>query len=164
MLITSLLIAIPIAIIWMGITGHVSAESFVVGLIVGVVVQLFMGEGKPRFSLRKLPVQLFYAVLYVFILLRDIVVSSVKLTVKVLSKDMDLQPGIITVPIQDPSRDPLTAALSAYVIALTPGEFVVEVIDNTILYVHCLDTRISEVTASDEQEKRLNMLYKIIGR
>lgn len=164
MIITSLLIAIPLAVVWIGITGHISAESFIVGLIVGVVVQLFMGDGKPKLSLRKLPVQVFYIVIYAGILLRDIVVSSVRLTVKVLSRDMDLQPGIITVPIQDPARDPMIAALSAYAIALTPGEFVVEVIDNTILYVHCLDTRISEVHASDDQEKRLNMLYKIIGR
>jgi multisubunit Na+/H+ antiporter MnhE subunit len=163
-MISALLIAVPLAVIWVGITGHVSVESFIVGLMVGIVVQLFMGEGKPGISLRKLPMQLAYAVLFVFILLRDIVVSSVKLTVKVLSKDMDLQPGIITVPIQDPERDPLIAALSSYVIALTPGEFVVEVIDNTLLYVHCLDTRVSEVTAPDDQEKRLKMIYKITGR
>lgn len=163
-MISALLIAFPLAFIWVGITGHVSVESFIVGLIVGIVVQLFMGEGKPGISLRKLPTQIIYAVMYVFILLRDIVVSSVKLTVKVLSKDMDLQPGIITVPIQDPERDPLIAALSSYVIALTPGEFVVEVIDNTLLYVHCLDTRVSEVTAPDDQEKRLKMIYKITGR
>jgi multisubunit Na+/H+ antiporter MnhE subunit len=55
--------------------------------------------------------------------------------------------------------------LSAYSITFTPGELVAEFVEveDTIMYVHCLDMALSKPKLEKAQEQRLQLLYLIFG-
>jgi multicomponent Na+:H+ antiporter subunit E len=159
----NLVVAVVIAIVWMLITSRLNIESFLVGLVFGLLISL-LSPRRIDINGRQLPRQVFALVVYTLILARDIVLSGLDVARRVLSPTMPLNPGIIAVETQDEARSPLVAALSADVITLTPGELVVEIEDNHILYVHCLDVERSSKHAAKQQTQRLKLLLRILGR
>jgi multicomponent Na+:H+ antiporter subunit E len=150
--------------VWMVITNRLTLESFVIGFLAGLAVTLLFKTQGMQISARQLPQQVYALLIYTLILLRDIVLSGLDVTRRVLSPEMPLKPGVIAVDTQDDSRSPLIAALSADVITLTPGELVVEVEDNHILYVHCLDVEASSKNVDRQQALRLKLFKRILGR
>jgi multicomponent Na+:H+ antiporter subunit E len=151
------------AVVWMMITNRLSLENFLVGLVIGFGVALLSPQ---RFTVhwRQLPRQLSALLVYTLILARDITLSGLDVAWRVLSPSMRLNPGIIAVDTQDEQHSPLVAALSADVITLTPGELVVEVEDNHLLYVHCLDVNTSLHRADQQQAQRLKLFKRVLGR
>ena len=159
-----LLIAVPSAVFWMGITNLLTLESFLVGYILSIVGLVLFRPNFDPINLRKLPGQLVALVIYVVMLYRDILLSGFDLARRVLSRDMRLKLGIIAVATQDPEKSPVVAALSADVVTLTPGELVVEIEDNSVMYVHCLDIEHTESHATAVQARRLQLLRRILGK
>lgn len=159
----NLVVAVVIAIVWMLITSRLNIESFLVGLVFGLLISL-LSPRRIVIDGQQLPRQVVALVIYTLILARDIVLSGLDVARRVLSPTMPLNPGIIAVETQDEARSPLVAALSADVITLTPGELVVEIEDNHILYVHCLDVERSSKHAAKQQTQRLKLLLRILGR
>jgi multicomponent Na+:H+ antiporter subunit E len=159
----NLVVAVVIAIVWMLITSRLSIESFLVGLVFGLLISL-LSPRRIVIDGQQLPRQVVALVIYTLILARDIVLSGLDVARRVLSPTMPLNPGIIAVETQDEARSPLVAALSSDVITLTPGELVVEIEDNHILYVHCLDVERSSKHAAKQQTQRLKLLLRILGR
>jgi multicomponent Na+:H+ antiporter subunit E len=51
--------------------------------------------------------------------------------------------------------------LSAHAITLTPGELVLGIDDQGVLYVHCLDVTQSAAYAAEAQQLRQELLSKI---
>ncbi len=163
-MITYALIAIPLSLFWMGITNILTLESFLVGFVLSMA-GLVLFRPKPwSIAWHKLPGQLIALVVYIVMLYRDILLSGVDLARRIFSRDMRLKPGIIAVPIQDPEKRPIIAALSSDIVTLTPGELVVEIEDNSVMYVHCLDIEKAEAEAVAEQARRLKLLQRILGR
>ena len=156
--------SVPLAFFWMGITNILTIESFLVGYTISLVGAFLFRPRSVTIHWWKLPRQLFALLIYVILLYRDIFLSGVDLARRVLSRDMQLKLGIIAVPIQDPEKSSLVAALSADVITLTPGELVVEIEDNEVMYVHCLDYEYVEAHANKVQADRLKLLEQILGR
>lgn len=159
----NLVVAVVIAIVWMLITSRLNIESFLVGLVFGLLISL-LSPRRIVIDGQQLPRQVVALVIYTLILARDIVLSGLDVARRVLSPTMPLNPGIIAVETQDEARSPLVAALSSDVITLTPGELVVEIEDNHILYVHCLDVERSSKHAAKQQTQRLKLLLRILGR
>lgn len=159
-----LLYVLSIALLWVTIVGQVTLEVFGVGLAAGV--GLVIALRPPTLSLRwqRLPGQILASLLYILALFRDIFLSGIDVARRVLSPDMRLKPGIIAVSTQDAERNPIILALSADYISLTPGELVVEVEDNHLMYVHCLDVEASAVIADQAQAQRLRLLEQVLGR
>lgn len=54
--------------------------------------------------------------------------------------------------------------MSANSITLPPGELVVEVAEDHLLYVHCLDVDISLTQLVPMQSRRIQLLKRILGR
>jgi multisubunit Na+/H+ antiporter MnhE subunit len=158
------LFAFPLALFWMGITNRLTLESFLVGYLLGIGGTALFRPPLVDVNWRKLPGQLTALLIYIVVLYRDILLSGIGLARRVLSRDMNLKLGIIAVPIQDPEKSQIVAALSADVVTLTPGELVVEIEDNSVMYVHCLDIEDAEAHAADAQAKRLHLLQRILGR
>jgi multisubunit Na+/H+ antiporter MnhE subunit len=160
---SQIFLAVVIGIIWMLITSRLTLESFAVGFVIGLALTL-LRPAQFTVKWRRIPRQLLALVIYLSILSRDIVLSGLDVARRVLSSDMRLKPGIITVPTGDDTRSPLITALSADVITLTPGELVVEVREGTLLYVHCLDIDASLRHATAQQAQRLRLFQQILGR
>ncbi len=156
--------AIVIGIAWMIITSRLTLESFLVGCVVGIAIVVLMGQRQLNIRWKRLPDQGFALLVYIMILLRDITLSGVDVTRRVLAPTMPLNLGIIAVETQDEQQDPFLAALSADVITLTPGELVVELENNHTMYIHCLDVDMSSKSADLQQTKRLKLFKRILGR
>jgi multicomponent Na+:H+ antiporter subunit E len=158
-----LLLPVPMALIWLGITSHLSLEGFLIGYLVSLTIILLVRPRAFRVSLPRLPGQMLALFIYIGVLFRDIFLSGIDVARRVLSPRMPLKLGVVAVPTQDPDRSAVIAALSANVISLTPGELVVELEDQTVMYVHCLDVEATAARARQVQARRLSLLQQIRG-
>lgn len=159
-----LLLSMGLGIIWVGLTSQTTLENYVLGIVLGFGVLTFarFKPGKLRWS--RLPSQLMATVTYMALMFRDIILSSIDVTRRVLSPTIPLKPGIVAVTTQDEERDPLICALSADIITLTPGELVMEVEDNYTMYVHTLDVDSTLASIEQMQARRLKLMKRILGR
>lgn len=161
---TPIIYALLLAFVWTLIVGSASLEVFGVGFGAGLALAWLLKPEPLPGSWRALPAQAGALLLYVAALFRDIFISGIDVARRVLSPDMRLQPGIIAVSTQDPERGPVILALSANYITLTPGELVVEVEDDHVMYIHCLDVEASAAGADEAQARRLRLLKSMLGR
>lgn len=159
-----LVIALGLALIWMLLTSQVSLPGFIIGFSLSLAVLLLFRPIQGRVSWRRLPGQLLALLYYLAVLYRDIFLSGLDTARRALSPDMRLNPGIVQVPVQDPERSSLIAALSADAISLTPGELVIEIEENAVMHIHSLDVERTAAHASVEQAERLRILKRILGR
>jgi multicomponent Na+:H+ antiporter subunit E len=158
--------AIPMALMWVLLTGRLTLDSFLVGylvsfaLLLGILRNHALREGMMG---RSLPGRLVTLVVYTLTLFRDIFLSGIDVAKRVLAPTLLLRPGILAVPTQDPDEHAVVAALSAHSITITPGELVVDFDENRVMYVHCLDVEASAANADRAQVRRLEMLRRILG-
>lgn len=169
-----LLLSIPMAITWMLLTGNISLESFGVGMLISfaVLMLLFSDEPTPSITLSQLPDRVVASVIYFLILCRDIYLSAMDVTKRVLDPKMPLNPGIIAVSTQHTSITPplgevditadTVAAISAHGITITPGELVVDFEGSNVMYVHCLDVNASLQVAESNQAKRMKLIKRMM--
>lgn len=153
-----------IGLTWMILSGHTSLESFLIGVVIGIILIAAIRPQRQPPRLRQIPDQAAALVVYALLLAWDIIVSGLSVARRVLSPSLPINPGIIAVETQDEQRSPVIAALSADVITMTPGELAVEVEDDHILYIHCLDVEASARSAADAQRRRLRLFKRILGR
>jgi multicomponent Na+:H+ antiporter subunit E len=160
----AMLLATPMAAIWMVVTSSINPGSFVVGFLVSFAILLMIKLEKIEINYRKLPNQVGALLVYTVTLFRDIWMSSVDVAKRVLNPNMPMNPGIITVYTQDEDASDFTAAFSAHGITITPGELVVDFDGSHTMYVHCLDAEASSNNADAAQTKRLKLLRRIEGK
>ena len=159
-----LVMAVPMAFIWMMLTSQINWQSFFGGYAISLVFLILFKPGQGHVNWRRLPGQIVALFYYLLILYVDIFLSGLDIARRVLSRDMRLNPGVVAVPVQDPEKSLLISALSADAISLTPGELVTEIEDNSILYVHTLDVEYTATHAAAQQAERLRLLNKILGK
>ena len=88
---------------------------------------------------------------FVFVVLRDTVVGTVRVTKVTLGRKTLEKSGIVAVPIGD--RTPIGVAVSSLVATISPDEFLVDVDrDRDVMLVHTID-------ASDPEEVRRSHEY-----
>lgn len=158
------LLAIPLALLWMIVTANLSVESFLVGFIVSAAILLLTNTKNIQVDRRRLPDQLLALAIYTVTLMRDIWLSSVDVTRRVLNPKLPINPGVLKVATMDPDQSEFTAAFSAHGITITPGELVVDFDGSRAMYVHCLDVEASAANAPGAQAKRLRLLRRIAGK
>lgn len=163
-MIATALLAVPMAFLWMVVSGSVSAESFFVGYVLGFAIVFMSKTESIQVDRRRLPSQIAASVVYFVTLARDIWLSSVDVAKRVLDPDLPLNPGVIAVPTQDDSESDFIAAMSAHGITITPGELVLDFDGSHTMYVHCLDVESSGKSAYKAQTKRLHLLRRMVGR
>ena len=163
-MITAAFLAIPMAFLWMIVSGAASLGSFVVGYGIGFAILLMIKVEHIQIEARRLPDQVKALAVYFVTLLRDIWNSSIGVAKIVLNPDMPINPGLIAVATQDEHESDFVAAFSAHGITITPGELVVDFDGSHTMYVHCIDIEASGLTLDDAQSKRLKLLKRIEGR
>ncbi len=149
---------------WVALTNQLTLEGFLVGYLLSL--GLTLGFRPPLATIRaaRLPDQVAATAQYIVLLFYDIIISSIDVARRVLSPDMKLQPGVVAVETLDPDCDQIIAALSADAISLTPGELVIEIEDDYIMYVHAMDVHETAAKARGTQQRRLRLLQRITGR
>jgi multicomponent Na+:H+ antiporter subunit E len=162
-MLATMLLALPLAGIWMIVTANVSLESLFVGGVLGIAIQLLLRSERKTVELRRLPDQIAAFSVYVVTLARDVLLCSVDVARRVLNPNLSINPGILAVATQDAHENDVIAAFSAHGITLTPGELVMDFDGGHTMFVHCLDVHASAQNAPDQQAKRLRLLRRILG-
>jgi multicomponent Na+:H+ antiporter subunit E len=157
-----LLMALPLALGWMIVTTQFNPGGLLVGYLLSLLALLFIRPPVEPVVWRRLPKQLVALVAYTLTLFRDIFLSSLYVLRLALAPRLNLNPGVIQVPTQDPDQKEITAALSAHNITITPGELVVEFEDNDAMLVHTLDITVSSATAEHNQARRLGLIRRML--
>jgi multicomponent Na+:H+ antiporter subunit E len=96
---------------------------------------------------------------YLFVVASDVVKGGIATARIVLDPKLPLNSGIIAIP--SGSRSELGTALSAHAITLSPGEMVVAIDDQGVMYTHCLNVDDSEKMVADAQSLRKNLLSRM---
>lgn len=173
-MLTTLVLTIPMALLWMIFAGQLSFEGFVVGYIFGFAILMlvrsntsFDEDGEPT-RITRIPSQIFALIVYVFKLSFDVLLSGIDVAVKVLQPNMPIEPGTYTISTQDDTNNAVVSALSAHSITITPGELVIDFNEdddgNTTMLVHTLDKNASKLEKLEtDQQERLGLIQRILG-
>lgn len=153
-------IAIPLFLVYLTLSGNVTLPNLVVGVLVALGVSALLPVRKEaEFDWKQSPAFMWALVRYVFVVLWDILQGGIATARIVLNRKMPLKTGIIAIP--SGSKTELGTALSAHAITLSPGELVVEMDDEGMMYTHCLDVDKSEVYVAEAQSLRRTLLSKM---
>jgi multicomponent Na+:H+ antiporter subunit E len=142
------------------ITESLDPGDVLTGLLVAVVIALLVRPSRTTLNLRRLPARTLALLLYILRLVIEIIQNGLFVASVVLRPKMNIRSAIIAVPSE--SHDDLGTAISAHGITVTPGELVVEVGLDRVMYVHCLDLRGDPAELHEAQKKRMALINRII--
>ena len=140
-----LLINVLLAIIWAAVTGIYNLPNIAFGFLLGVFALSLIREqvgSVGYFSrLRKVAT-------LALVFLYELVLSTIRVAITVLSPNMNLKPGIFAYKLEV-DRD-FEITVLANLITLTPGTLSVDVSDDKqYLYVHAIDCSDVDATRHD---------------
>lgn len=136
---------VVLAVLWVFVRGVPAdppvrlVEEAIIGLLVGLptawALRRFYGDRVTSRSLRVVPA----ASLYLAAFLKEILVANVAVARIVLSPSLDIEPGVVEVPLRVQSDAAVTTIANS--ITLTPGTLTMDYDDErNTLYVHSIDT------------------------
>ena len=148
------LLNILLAIAWILLTGEVTAENFIEGLIIGYLIlwvsKLALG-GTEYF--KKIP----KAISFFFYFIKELILANIKVAFDIITPKDYMKPGIVAVPLD--AKTDMEITLLANLITLTPGTLSLDVSkDKKVLYIHTLyldDTEKFRAEIKNGMEKRL---------
>lgn len=153
-------VSVPLFIVYLALTGNAEPANLVVGALVAVGISLLRPKmNLPLINLKRLPQFLWAGIRYLFVVAGDVIRGGISTARIVLDPNLPLNPGIIAIP--SGTRSELGTALSAHSISLSPGEMVVAIDDEGVMYTHCLDVDDLEKMVANAQKLRKNLLNRM---
>ncbi len=146
-------------VVYLALTGNLQLSNIVLGALVATVATLLLRPQPGRMDLRRLPAAIWATIRYIAILASDVVKSGIWVARIVLDPKLPIQPGIVAIPSGCTSE--LGMALSAHALSITPGELVIGIGEDGVLYTHCLDATHAAEYAAEAQAMRRDLLSKI---
>ena len=150
---------IVIGVLYLALTANLEPSNLFAALLIGIAISMLVRPQQLTISWRRLPLALWSLLRYLGILLLDLVKSGIQVGAIILNPRLPIDPGIVAMDAGGQSE--LGIALSAHALTLTPGEMVVEMNDQGLLFVHCLDASKSAQYVAEAQELRQELLSKI---
>lgn len=129
--------------LWLILNGRITLEICIFGVIISLLIYLFMCKFM-KFSIKKdlrLMRNIGYAIVYFFVLLKEIFISNFKVMAIIINKNIPITPAITEVEIDLKSN--IAKTILANSITITPGTITVKIDGNTFI-VHCLSTEMIE--------------------
>jgi multicomponent Na+:H+ antiporter subunit E len=148
-----------LTIIYLLLTANLEWLNILVGFIIAVGITLLIRPSIQVFSMRALPSAVLALIRYAGILIYDMIKGGLMVARLALSPKVDIDPAIIAIPSECKSE--LATALSAHSISLAPGELVVEIDDQGVMYTHVLDIQSTPKYKQLAQKLRNDLLRKI---
>lgn len=141
-----LVTGVAFAVLWVLVRGvELAADAvlgqFLLGAVVGMPVayifrRLYAEQINLSGTLHSIP----YAILYVLVFLKQVVVANVDVAYRVLAPDMPIEPQVIYVPLRVETELGVTTIANS--ITITPGTITLDYTPETNgLYVHVIDGR-----------------------
>jgi len=129
--------------LWLILNGRITLEVCLFGLAISALIYLFMCkfmDFSPKKDLRLMR-RTGYAILYFFVLLKEIFVSNFKVMAIILFKRIPITPAMTEVRVDLKSE--MGKTILANSITLTPGTITVKV-EGDVFTVHCLSAEMIE--------------------
>lgn len=152
----------PVALLtlaYLALTANLEILNVIAGLIIAAFVVLLIRPEPHQVTWRQTPLAILALGRYILVLVYDLVVSGIQVARIVLDPALPIKPGIIAIPSK--CRSEMASALNAHAITLTPGESVVEMSEEGVMYTHCLDAAQSDEVVDQAQKMRVDLLEKI---
>ncbi len=155
----NILIIVPLLFVYLEISSNFEFNNLVAGLLIVTTITLLIRPRRTRVEWRRLPSAIVALVHYLVILTYDLIKSGVLTARIVLDPALPIEPGMVAISAECESE--LEVALSAHAITLTPGEVVVEIDEQGVMYTHCLDVAKAEKYVARAQKMRKDLLERI---
>lgn len=150
-----------LTLFYLGLTANLEFLNILLGLLVATGVSFLLPMKRRSLAWHNTFALIWAFLRYVWLLIFDLLKSGFQVAGIVLSRSLPIRPGIIALPTRVETE--IGAALSAHAITLTPGEMVVEMDDEGLLYTHCLDATRSAAYIQDAQAMREELLDQIFS-
>ena len=146
--------------VYLALTANLQLSNILVGLLLSSLLLLLLRPATRVVNWRFLPSSTWAILRYLLLLVYDLIVSGIQVARIVLDPALPIQQGIIAIPTNCESET--AQALSAHAITLTPGELVVEMGEDGVMYTHVLDAGHAQDNMAEAQQVREQMLQKIM--
>ena len=128
------LLNILLAILWSAMMGRLSVLVLGMGFVLGYLVLLL---ARPAFGPSGYYAGLWRGLGFAAYYMWELLLSSLRVTIDVLSPRLDMRPAILAVPLD--AETPAEITVFANLISLTPGTLTIDVSDDRqTLYVHAM--------------------------
>lgn len=142
------LLNILLAIAWVALTGEFTAGNFAIGF---VIVYALLALTRPSDSARSYTDRVRRILSFSLFFLKELVMSSLWVTVQVLSPTFKMTPAVVAVPLD--IRGDAGITLLGNLITLTPGTLTMEVADDqSTIFVHAM--HVDDVEAFRQEIKQ----------
>jgi multicomponent Na+:H+ antiporter subunit E len=129
-----LFINMLLAFVWMFLTASFLPSTLIEGFLIGYVV---LWLGRPLYDTSSYFKKFNQVISFLFFFMREMVVATARVAYIVIKPEIDIQPGIIAVPLDIKTNAEIT--LLANLITLTPGTLSLDVSsDGRVIYVHTM--------------------------
>ncbi len=149
-----------LTLVYLALTANLRPLNILVGVLLAVGITAVLPNPGKKLQWRRLPGIIVAFIRYIFTLLYDLLVSGIQVARIVLSPKLSIRPGIIAIP--SGCQDEMAVALSAHAITLTPGQLVVEIDDDGVMYTHMLNVPDAEQNILAAQKMRQELLREIL--
>jgi len=146
--------------VYLALTANLQLNNIILGLLLSLLILLLLRPATRAVNWRIWPSTSWAMLRYLLVLAYDLIVSGIQVARIVLNPTLPIQQGIIAIPTNCESET--AQALSAHAITLTPGEMVVEMSDEGVMYTHVLDATHAQDNMAEAQQMREQMLQKIM--
>ena len=154
-----LAVTLLLLFVYLELSFNFQLNNLVVGLLIAGSIAFLVRPRSGPIAWGRLPASIWSLVKYLTILAYDLIQSGILVARLVLTPKMRLHQGTVAIPADCDSE--LGTALSAHAITLTPGELVVEMDAEGVMYTHCLDVTEADKYMAEAQEMRKGLLEKI---
>jgi multicomponent Na+:H+ antiporter subunit E len=150
---------VPLWLLYLLLSGNLELLNLVAGLWVAWGMTALLRPQPRKIALRRLPGALAASLRYLFLLAYDLVTSGLQVARIVLDPALPISPGIVAIPTD--CQSDLAKALSAHAVSVAPGELVIEIDEQGVMYTHCLDATHKSAYIKEAQQVREDLLRKI---
>lgn len=157
----TVLLFLVLMALWVLLTPNDMQEIWV-GLAVSALVALFTLRLEPVLGdLRLTPKALVYAVIYLFVFIKELIVSNLDVARRVINPKLPIKPGIVKVKTKLNSS--IAKTILANSITLTPGTLTVD-IKGEYLYIHWIEIQHDDLEGATQDivtkfEKYLEVIF-----
>jgi multicomponent Na+:H+ antiporter subunit E len=147
--------------VYLALSGSLDFSNLVIGALVsgGIMGLLKLGQRPDR--IQHLPKSILTMFEYLGLLVYDIMENGVQVAKLVLSKKIPISPGIVGVHCGKHSD--IISGLSAHAMTITPGEMVIAMDENDVIYVHVLNSDGADERLIKTLRRHRRMLRVILG-
>jgi len=129
---------------WPFVDGRIDVQVVIAGVIASGIVALLFHEILPQeHHVFISPVRIFWAVVYIPVLLYYIILANFDVVYRVLHPKMPIRPGIVKIKTKLKTEAGVTALANS--ITLTPGTLTVDLTDDGFFYIHWINVKSTDI-------------------